>query len=146
MQGRPEPAVFTRHTGQVFRVRSLACAFTIVLIAASACGGDAEPFVTCDNGIVVFAGVDCSVVSVDEANLAADVRSEVDALRAEAEADPTKALGNGQTIMRLLSTAPFSVCEALQTDPDGEFLTTETIAPIASELAESTCPPADQIP
>lgn len=113
---------------------------------AAACGSDAAALVTCDNGIVVFGGVDCGVVSVDEANLDPDVRDEVDALRDEAEADPTKALGNGQTIMRLLATAPFSVCEALQTDPDGEFVSTETIAPIAAELAETTCPPADQLP
>ena len=118
---------------------------TCALVLA-ACGGETASFTTCENGIVVFAGVDCAVVAVDEANLDAAVQTQVDELRAEAEADPSKALGNGQTIMRLMATAPFSVCEALQTDPDGEFLATETIAPIAAELAVTTCPPADLLP
>lgn len=115
-------------------------------LAIAACGDETASFVTCENGIVVFAGVDCAVVAVDEANLDATVQTQVDELRAEAEADPSKALGNGQTIMRLMATAPFSVCEALQTDPDGEFLATETIAPIAADLAATTCPPAEQLP
>lgn len=115
-------------------------------LAIAACGDETTSFVTCENGIVVFAGVDCAVVAVDEANLDATVQTQVDELRAEAEADPSKALGNGQTIMRLMATAPFSVCEALQTDPDGEFLATETIAPIAADLAATTCPPAEQLP
>ena len=117
-----------------------------IVTLATACANDTAALVTCDNGIVVFGGVDCSVVSVDEANLDPGIRDEIDELRDEAKADPTKALGNGQTIMRLMATAPFSVCEALQADPDGEFVSTETIAPIAAELAETTCPPADQLP
>lgn len=127
-------------------MRRLGSALIALALAAVACGSEQASLTTCENGIVVFDGVDCAVVAVDEANLAADVRAQIDALRDEADADPSKALGNGQTIMRLLSTAPFSVCEALQTDPDGEFLATETIAPIAAELAVNTCPPADQLP
>lgn len=125
-------------------MRRLVTALLVAAIVAG-CAEDADEFVTCDNGIVVYAGVACSIVEVDEANLAPEVRSEVEALRNEADADPSKALANGQTIMRLMATAPFSVCDALQSDPDGEFLTTPNIAPIAAELAESTCPPADSL-
>ena len=127
--------------------RVAACLLTVAAMAAACSGGsDGVDLTTCPNGIVVYAGVDCSVVEVDEANLDPAIRDEIDGLRAEADADPSKALGNGQTIMRLLSTAPFSVCEALQTDPDGEFLRTPTIAPIAADLGERVCPPAERIP
>ena len=52
----------------------------------------------------------------------------------EADANPSKAIGNAQAIQRVLATLPSEVCRAIQTDPDGEFVKAETIAPIAAEL------------
>jgi len=112
---------------------------------AAACGSDGESFVTCANDVVVYAGVDCSIVETEVAGLAPEVQDQIAELEAEADADPSTALANGQSIMRLMAAAPFSVCAALQTTPDSDFLTSDTIAPVAEELARTTCPSADAI-
>ncbi|MEM7091992.1 MAG: hypothetical protein AAF567_03225 [Actinomycetota bacterium] len=121
-----------------------------VVVMAVACSGSDSPqareLVTCENGIVVFAGVSCDVVSTDEEHLPSDIQDRIASLRVEADADPSKALGNAQSMMQAMARAPFSVCEALQTNPHGDFLQTENIAPVAAELRETTCPALEDLP
>ena len=121
----------------------------LLICAASwlaACGSDsAQTLVTCDNGIIVFAEVPCETVVFDADRLDAETTATIDALRTEAEADPTRAVANAQTIQRLIAAQPFQVCEALQNDPDDDFVNSETIAPIAQRYAATICPDLDTI-
>lgn len=126
------------------RLASL-CAATAVAIAG--CGSDepASAFATCESGIVVYADVDCSVVSFDADELPESVQTKIDELKAEAEADPSRAMANTQAVQRLLAAQPFQVCDAMQNDPDGSFLDSDNIAAVAAELAIDVCPTADAI-
>lgn len=131
--------------------RPLAAAAVFVL--AASCGGDqstdetsgADTLTTCDNGIVVYDGVDCAVVSFDSTDLPAAVQQQIDELKAEADADPSRAMANVQKIQRLLAAQPFQVCSAMQNDPGGIFLTTDNIAPVAEALDADVCPAADTL-
>lgn len=127
--------------------------FAMLIVILAACGssgnsadnGDAEAFVECDNGVIVYSGIDCSQVSFDPDNMNPVTQARVDELRAEAAEDPSLALPHAQSIQRLMATEPFQVCEALQTDPDGEFLKTDAIAPVAEEFSRTLCPSLDLI-
>lgn len=132
-------------------LRPLATVAVLVLVAS--CGGNqvtddaagSDAFTTCESGIVVYNGVDCAVVSFDSNQLPEAVQEQINELKAEADADPSRAMANVQKIQRLLAAQPFQVCDAMQNDPDGVFLTTDNIAPVADALDAEVCPGADRL-
>ncbi len=128
----------------LFAVAALAgaCGASSTNDAASEDSAAEQAFVECDNGIVVYQGTDCQVVSFDADELPEALQDQIDELKAEAEADPSRAMANVQKIQLLIAAQPFQVCDAMQNDPDGVFLTTDNIAPVAESLDESVCPSA----